>query len=93
MRTWGITEFPVVCGVCKEYVKVGEPVLTIEIPGVKAQRFRCRDHAGEPMPAEISSAPLAGGGGQVLGMTRISADVLKRALPFDHKAATARNDE
>lgn len=93
MRTWSIADVPVVCGVCLTYVKVGEPVLTIAIPSVKAQRFRCREHAGEPMPDQIASQPRQTSGGPVPGMTRIGVDVLKRSLPFDKRAAAARNDE
>ncbi len=93
MRTWSIANVPIVCGACKQYVKVGELVLTISIPGVKAERYRCREHAGEPVPADISSAPKASGGGSVPGMTRIGAEALKRALRFDYKSAAAGGDE
>ena len=70
-------------------------MLLIQPRGLSHPKKRCQDCAGEAVPAEI------GDEGELVNLeqqpierlTRVSADVLKRALPFDHAAAAARNDE
>lgn len=83
MRRWTRATAETICGgVCGHRIARGEPLLIITLVGVTRPRVRCRQCAGEPVPADLAPLPIVSTSAPAGGdfMTRVGALARQREL-------------
>jgi hypothetical protein len=84
MRTWKRAELQILCGLCHRGIYREQPYLELRSEAWTKPKVRCRECAGEAVPAELPSLPIKPVR-QGLPFARFSAGMLP--LDFKQKAA------
>jgi hypothetical protein len=84
MRTWKRAELQILCGLCHRGIYREQPYLELRSEYWTKPKVRCRECAGEAVPAELPSLPIKPVR-QGLPFARFSAGM----LPLDFKSKAA----
>lgn len=84
MRTWKRADRQIICGGCGHGVYREQPYLELRAEAWTKPKVRCRECAGEPVPADLPSLPVKPVR-QGLPFARFTPDMLP--LDFKRKAS------